>query len=402
MPGARPTPRSTTRCRAERPTFAVVANPTALHADLARPCIRRRLPRAPREACVAHRRRVWTRSSARSSRATHGCSWASNSASTPGLRRVGELLRSVRWARRCHGRVSGASTCPTGIPGRTGAPGTRLAATSAAASTTRSATRSTTCGCSSVIRRASAVDQRAAPARARRRRSGRHHLPSSSDGLDIDLHLDYWRRPPEHRLDLTCTDGALAWDYVAGTLRVWSAADPTGAWSTWAGSTRATTCSAPRPATSSTSSRRRRARLHDRRRAASRAHRADAVEQSSAQRSAFVDLDATGSPRRCVPHRMSARSSASRKERCSAAVGLGVVTAGRLDRDPAVVAERAERRRRLRSRRCRTRTARSCRCRPCPSRGRAARPSPRMSISRAGSKPAAGRVADVVTETDRG
>lgn len=49
---------------------------------------------------------------------------------------------------------------------------------------------------------------------------------------DVTAHvrLDYWSRPQAHHVEITCTEGTIAWDFMTGELRVWSTA--TGAWET--------------------------------------------------------------------------------------------------------------------------------------------------------------------------
>jgi predicted dehydrogenase len=41
--------------------------------------------------------------------------------------------------------------------------------------------------------------------------------------LSAQIHLDYWCRPPMHRMDLICSDGKIEWDYMAGSLEAWKA-----------------------------------------------------------------------------------------------------------------------------------------------------------------------------------
>jgi len=46
-----------------------------------------------------------------------------------------------------------------------------------------------------------------------------------ADGVTAEMHLDYWARPRTHRLEVIGSEGTISWDYVAGELRVWRAAD---------------------------------------------------------------------------------------------------------------------------------------------------------------------------------
>jgi predicted dehydrogenase len=48
------------------------------------------------------------------------------------------------------------------------------------------------------------------------------------DGVAAQLHLDYWTRPTANRVEISCTDGSIHWDYITGDFRVWNSA--TGAW----------------------------------------------------------------------------------------------------------------------------------------------------------------------------
>ena len=49
---------------------------------------------------------------------------------------------------------------------------------------------------------------------------------------DVTAHvrLDYWSRPQAHHVEITCTEGTIAWDFMTGELRVWSTAS--GTWVT--------------------------------------------------------------------------------------------------------------------------------------------------------------------------
>ena len=42
------------------------------------------------------------------------------------------------------------------------------------------------------------------------------------EGLSAQVHLDFWCRPPMHQMDLICSEGSIHWDYMTGSLRVWS------------------------------------------------------------------------------------------------------------------------------------------------------------------------------------
>ena len=43
-------------------------------------------------------------------------------------------------------------------------------------------------------------------------------------GVTVQLHLDYWGRPPAHWMHIVCTRGTIEWDYMGGLLRIWDAA----------------------------------------------------------------------------------------------------------------------------------------------------------------------------------
>jgi predicted dehydrogenase len=40
------------------------------------------------------------------------------------------------------------------------------------------------------------------------------------EGLRAHVHLDFWGRPPLHRMDVICTEGSIHWDYMSGLLEV--------------------------------------------------------------------------------------------------------------------------------------------------------------------------------------
>jgi predicted dehydrogenase len=39
--------------------------------------------------------------------------------------------------------------------------------------------------------------------------------------VEAHVHLDYWSQPARHRLEVVGEDGTVTWDYVAGSLRLW-------------------------------------------------------------------------------------------------------------------------------------------------------------------------------------
>ena len=41
-----------------------------------------------------------------------------------------------------------------------------------------------------------------------------------SEGLTAQVHLDFWGRPPMHRMDVICSEGSIQWDYMTGSLQV--------------------------------------------------------------------------------------------------------------------------------------------------------------------------------------
>ena len=44
-----------------------------------------------------------------------------------------------------------------------------------------------------------------------------------SSGVTGSVHLDYYRRTPAHKLEITCSEGQVAWDNADGTARFLSA-----------------------------------------------------------------------------------------------------------------------------------------------------------------------------------
>jgi len=43
------------------------------------------------------------------------------------------------------------------------------------------------------------------------------HLP---EGLTAQVHLDFWGRPPMHRMDVICSEGSIHWDYMTGVVEI--------------------------------------------------------------------------------------------------------------------------------------------------------------------------------------
>ncbi len=41
-----------------------------------------------------------------------------------------------------------------------------------------------------------------------------------SEGLTAQVHLDFWGRPSMHQMDLICSEGSVHWDYITGSLRI--------------------------------------------------------------------------------------------------------------------------------------------------------------------------------------
>jgi predicted dehydrogenase len=48
-----------------------------------------------------------------------------------------------------------------------------------------------------------------------------------SDGIEAQLHLDYWAQPQVHHLEIVCSEGSILWDYIGGELRIWDTASET-------------------------------------------------------------------------------------------------------------------------------------------------------------------------------
>jgi predicted dehydrogenase len=51
-------------------------------------------------------------------------------------------------------------------------------------------------------------------------------------GVRANVHLDYYRRPPAHRLEVACSEGLVVWDNSDGGVRVYHA--DRGAWQAYA------------------------------------------------------------------------------------------------------------------------------------------------------------------------
>jgi len=43
-------------------------------------------------------------------------------------------------------------------------------------------------------------------------------------GVSAQVHLDYWSRPTEHRVEVVCSSGMIRWDYITGSFEIWDEA----------------------------------------------------------------------------------------------------------------------------------------------------------------------------------
>jgi len=203
----------------ERPTFAVVANPTALHAATALECARHGcdlLIEKPVSHSLERLEALADAAAAGGNRVLVGYQFRFD----PGLRRVGELLRAGTLGAPVHARVVWGEHLPEWHPWE---------------------------------------DWRTSYAARRDLGGGVHHTLShpldylrmllgepttvaatlvdhGPLGLDVaeaaditlrfgagpsaQVHLDYWQRPATHRLEVVCTDGTITWDHRRGRLEV--------------------------------------------------------------------------------------------------------------------------------------------------------------------------------------
>jgi predicted dehydrogenase len=44
-------------------------------------------------------------------------------------------------------------------------------------------------------------------------------------GVEVGVHLDYWARPRVHRFEITGSEGAIVWDFIGAQLRWWTTGD---------------------------------------------------------------------------------------------------------------------------------------------------------------------------------
>ena len=215
--------------REEKLTFAVVANPTALHRSTAQTCLRHGchvLLEKPVSHTIEGLDDLTTALGASDARLLTGFQFRFDA----GLRRVDELLGSGDLGTPLHARATWGEYLPDWHPWedwRTGY---------AARPELGGGVHHTICHPVDYLRMLFGE-----PVGVRGSLSAMHPLGLEvaeaadvslrfDDGLSVELHLDYWRRPRQHRLDVTCTDGALAWNYVAGRVAACRATD--GEWHT--------------------------------------------------------------------------------------------------------------------------------------------------------------------------
>ncbi len=211
---------------AEQPTFAVVANPTAMHVDTARVCAdagcRALLLEKPISHSVDGLAALVETVEAAGTAVLVGFQFRFEAS----LRRVGALLRDGTLGEPLHARATWGEYLPNWHPWedwRTGY---------AARPELGGGVHHTISHPHDYLRmlfdeplEVSAWLSDAHPLGLPVAEAVDVHLRYAR-GLAVDLHLDYWARPPVHRIEVTTTAGSLVWDYTEGRLAVWTADDP--------------------------------------------------------------------------------------------------------------------------------------------------------------------------------
>jgi predicted dehydrogenase len=213
-----------TALRQDRPDFAVVANPTSLHVATACACIDAGCP-VLLEKPVAHNgdgvdelRRL---QAARGVDVLVGFQMRFHSA----LIRIGELLTSGALGTPLDARVVWSEHLPAAHPWEDFRQGY------AARADLGGGAHHSLCHPFDYLRMLLGEPQSLT---ASLRRNGPLGL-DVAESADVTLHfpnhvvaqvhLDHWGQPPVHRLEISCTDGAVHWDWLSGDYRVWNVAD---------------------------------------------------------------------------------------------------------------------------------------------------------------------------------
>jgi len=214
---------------AERPDFAVIANPSSLHVDTARACAAHgchlllEKPVADRLDDVDALRADVARSG---SRVLVGFQFRFH----PALQRIRDLLAGDAFGRPLAVRVVWGEHLPDWHPWedwRTGY---------AARRELGGGVHHTICHPFDYLRMLFGEPERVAGTLSDAHPLGLDVAEGADarltfpGGLEAVVHLDYWTRPATHRVEITATGGSLVWDFIAGELRLWES--DAGSWRT--------------------------------------------------------------------------------------------------------------------------------------------------------------------------
>ena len=212
---------------AEEPVFAVIANPTALHLPSALACVERGcdlLLEKPVSHTIDGLDTLVHEVTTRGSKVLVGFQFRLD----PGLQRVGELLRERAVGVPLHVRVVWGEYLPGWHPWED------WRASYAARSDLGGGVHHTLCHPLDYLRMLFGDPTGLAASLVDHGPLGLD-VPEAADitlrfqeGVSAQVHLDYWSRPPTHRVEIVCSDGTIVWDHVVGELRVWD--DAVAAW----------------------------------------------------------------------------------------------------------------------------------------------------------------------------
>jgi predicted dehydrogenase len=210
----------------DRPTFAVIANPTSLHVPTAVACARAGCHVLLEKPISHNSDGVDELASVRAALGV-GILVGFQFRFDPGLHRIRELLSSGTFGRPLHARVIWAEHLPSWHPWED------WRSSYAARPDLGGGAHHTICHPYDYLRMlfgdpialsASLADD------------GPLGLPvpeaadvtlAFDEGPTVQLHLDYWGRPPTHQMQVVCEDGTIEWDYIKGSLATWDAGEGT-------------------------------------------------------------------------------------------------------------------------------------------------------------------------------
>jgi predicted dehydrogenase len=204
----------------ELPSFAVIANPTSLHTQAALACTNAGcslLIEKPISHSLNGMDELVAATTALNTKILVGFQFRFH----PALIRIRELLRSGSIGAPLHARVIWAEHLPSWHPWED------WRKSYAARAELGGGVHHTICHPFDYLRMIFG-DPVALFATLTRSGPLKLHVPEAADVLlhfrqdfCAEVHLDYWCRPPMHRMDLVCSDGTIQWDYMTGSLEVW-------------------------------------------------------------------------------------------------------------------------------------------------------------------------------------